>query len=274
MDSGIRLPQFVPILTSFAERVSRSSLQQLLLSPSSLARALAETQTVVGHDGILCVYHKSLLPRACTKQKPGASPELLPAEDVPGSPGFSALLEAIRSLRHRAPANTRVLASFAGPGLLHAELSEGACRQAAPEDREYAAEVLLGTVRAALEAKADGVALMEEAGTLAAPELAAVYGSLRKLADFYESALVLFVADGAPAVGWNPRAHCTFYLPSGSNGFELVPGILDEGLGAAVPFTTAADVPAETPVEQVRLLCQRAQDRSRAAGEGFSRGES
>lgn len=274
MDSGIRLPRFLPILTSFAERVSHSSLEQLLGSPAALARALGETQTVVGQDGILCVYHKPLLPQACMERTHGGRPGLLEPEEVSGSRGFGALLEAVRNLRHRAPAQARVLACFAGPGLLHAELSEAATAKAAPEDPEYAAEVVLSCVRAALEAKADGVALMEQAGTLADPELAGVYSSLRKLIDFYGSAFVLFVAGGPPAGDWSPKAHCTFHLPAGGGGLDLVPGIVAEGIQAAAPVTTAGDAPAETPVEQLRLLCRRAQEQSRAAGEDPMRGES
>jgi hypothetical protein len=266
----MKLPRSVPILSAFAARVCGCELPNLLQSPTLLARAVADTQKVIGHDGVLCFFEPSVLVSSCLAASSGQQwvgvagpPVLRPADEVSKAAPLANLLQAIPVLRHVLPADALIIASMAGPGLLAAQLA------AAPEpcggnnqiDPEYVTDVVRTAVRAALELKADGIALLEETDASPSAEWLRCHRTVRKLADFYDAAFILFSLSVARAQDFAPHAHCIFELPAGGGG-GLVAGRLDPSIDSDfVPVTTAADVPASTTVEELKALLRSSQRR-------------
>lgn len=253
------LPQFVPILTSYAIRVSGRELVQLLSSGAGLARALLDTQKVVGHDGVLCLFHPSLLAEACA-ESPSGPLRLRAAEDVPRSGKMPVLLDAVRALRQQLPPRAMVFATFAGPGLLLSELTSRQSGGDAP-DFDYTADVFLSMVRAAFDSEAQGIAVVEERLAEISPEMASSYRSTNKLAEFYDAAQMVFHLPGAPAAVASTGAHCSFFLESGGDPCRLVRGTATAG--QLMSATTGGDVPAGTPLEQLKGLWEQAQSSGR-----------
>ena len=71
---------FAPILTSFTARVAGVEPADLLASSTALARATIETQRLVGHGVVLCVYDEALLCAACCASAGGVpAPDALAA---------------------------------------------------------------------------------------------------------------------------------------------------------------------------------------------------
>jgi hypothetical protein len=256
-----KLPEFIPILTSFTARVGGRSLDELLMSPAGLARAIAETQKLVSHDGVLCLYYASLLVAACLnrekKQSPGDQPagvRLRSAEDIPRAGQFSVVLEAIRILRHQLPSNALIFAALAGPGLLFSEL-RAMCESSTQRDSvdgEYASSVIVSAVRSALKSGADGIALIERVTGTTPPELLSSHKTIRKVVDFYGSTLLLFQELGSDHPDASSHAHCIFTLCSQESACNLVVGRVGPTCTSeVVPVTTAGDLPAETPVEEL-----------------------
>jgi hypothetical protein len=246
------LPQFVPILTSYAVRVSGRELEPLLASSAGLARALLDTQKVVGHDGVLCLFHPPVLVEACIESDAGAL-RLRAADDVPRFGKMAVVLEAVRALRRQMPPGVSVFATFAGPGLLLSELAKRE-HDGDAVDADYAGDVFLSTVRAAFDAEAHGIAVMEKRMPEIPPEFAALYRSATKLAEFYDGAQMVFHLPGTESAAAT-AAHCTFFLESGGDFCRAV-----QGTGSAegkTPVTTAGDVPADTPLERLKELREK-----------------
>jgi hypothetical protein len=262
------MPRFLPVLTSFAGRVAGRGREELLGSGAVLARALSDTQKIVGHDGVLCLFEPSLLLDACLADPAGAC--LRPSDEVAAAPALQVLVDAVRALTERPSSNISVFLALTGPSLLQAQLS--ARCPGAPElaDHDYVSDVFTAVLRAALESPAHGVALIESFGTEVADELRAMHRSARKLADFYERLLVQFLLPGSARFEQPGGPHCTFALPAGGNPCSIVHAIsFDSSRAMEAPATTAGDVPAETPVAVVRGLCTEAMQ-SRAAAPGVA----
>jgi len=252
------LPKFIPILTSYAVRVSGREIGSLLASGAGLARALLDTQKVVGHDGILCLFHTPVLVESCIESTTGPL-RLRAADDVPGAGRMAVMLEAVRALRRQVSPSTSVFAAFAGPGLLLAELT-GREGDGDAVDADYAGDVFLGAVRAAFEAEAHGIAVIEQRMAAIPPDVAALYRSANKLAEFYDGAQLVYHLPGAGDAA-TTAAHGTFFLASGADTCRA-----RQGLGAAgrtVPVTTAGDVPSDTPLELLKELREQVQGSSR-----------
>ncbi len=227
----------MPILTSYATRVSGRTRPELMKSRAAMARALADTHKLVGCDGALCFWDPMLLPSACTLGN-----ELREVEDVIAAPGFQFLLETARALRQQLPPASQVFAAFAGPGYLASQVTnEGA-------DEAYIEEVLVTAVRAGLEAGTQGVAFIE-AGPATLPR---TYRGLRKLVDFYEAKLMVFQLPGTAECPAD--ADCVFRLP-GSDAVEAVEGSVKAG---TAPITSSCDIPPQTPIEHILALRQGA----------------
>ena len=268
-DLFMKLPQSVPILTAFTARVAGREMEQLLQSPTALARALADTQKVVGHDGVLCLFAPLLLASACISQQkeviasPGADGSGLtrPDEILQTAP-LASILESIQPLRHHLPDSAMIYATFTGPGLLYSQL-QGAfesCGMTGGADSDYVLDVIRNLTRNALELKADGIALIEQLEPGIPSEVQRCHKTVRKLADFYDSGFLVFRLPGADAQRSDFSAHCTFDLASEENLNGPVFGKLEQlAESNASPFTTAGDVPAALPVEELRLLLRKGQ---------------
>jgi len=243
------LPKFIPILTSYAVRVSGREIGSLLASGAGLARALLDTQKVVGHDGVLCLFHPPVLVDSCIESSSGPL-RLRQAEDVPGAGRMAVMLDAVRALRRQVAPGTSVFAAFAGPGLLLAELA-GRAAGGDEVDADYAGDVFLGAVRAGFEAEAHGVAVIEQRMAAVPPELAALYRSANKLAEFYDGAQLVFHLPGVGEAA-TTAAHGSFLLDSGVDACHPVRGA--GTAGGTMPATTAGDVPADTPLERLKEL--------------------
>lgn len=260
----LKLPHFIPILTTFAARVSGRESGELLQSPSALARSLADTQAVVGHDGVLCTYAPSILVSSCIEEQSemstgagaGGTP-LRPAADALRSKPVATVFESIQALRHLLAGRARVYAAFTGPGLLSCQIRDALASHsnAAWADPEYVAEIVLATVRLSLDLKADGVALIEQA-TLGMPgDLLRVHRKVRKLADFYDSAYLVFHEQGSEEDDPGFPAHCVFDLKSIAHGIGPVAGRVESSFAADdTPCTTAGDIPACTSVAALKSL--------------------
>jgi hypothetical protein len=253
------LPQFVPILTSFAGRVSGRNLGQLLSSGAGLARALLDTQKVVGHDGVLCLFHTPLMAEACAESSSGPL-RLRASEDVPRFGKMPVLLDAVRALRRQLPPHAMVFATFAGPSLLLSDLTKRQSGGDAP-DSDYAGDVFLGMVRAAFDSEAQGIAVVEERLVEISPEVASTYRSANKLAEFYGAAQMVFHLPGAPGAGASTGAHCSFFLESGGDPCRLVAGT--GAAGEPMPATTAGDVPADIALDRIKGLREQVQSSGR-----------
>lgn len=243
-------------------------MDELLRSPIVLARALADTRTVVGHDGVLCLFEPALMSTSCsgdqdgsdaTADRPGA--KLRPADAVIRNGPLATILKSIQPLRHHLPDSAMIYATFSGPGLLLAQL-QGAvepCVENSEIHPGYVIDVVLAAVRASLDQKVDGIALIEQSDAELAPELMRCHRKVRKLADFYEAGFVVFNLPGAKEPQPGVPAHCIFNLALGANGPDA-PLALQQGLSPhslTAPFTTNGDVPESTPVEELRKLLQK-----------------
>jgi len=262
----MKLPRYIPILTAFTTRVAGLDVEQLLLSPTALARALADTQTVVGHDGVLCLFDPSLLSSACIR-RPGemtSSPatngfELTPADEILQTAPLAAILESIHPLQHHLPDSAMVFAAFAGPELLFAQLRDAfeSCGRANGVDPDYVVDVILNVVRSSLDMKVDGIALIERPMTSTPPELLRAHKTVRKLADFYDAGFLVFSLPGAEQQEPGFPAHCIFNLAAGENDMGPVVGQIGQSTASnIVPITTAGDVPATMTVEELKSLLQ------------------
>ena len=220
----------------------------------SLARALADTQSVIGHDGVLCIYAPSLLFSACIDAN-HTMPK--PADEVLQSQPLATVLESIPVLRHILPDQAAVFATFAGPGLLHCQL-QGAVESrsdSAWDVNAYVAEVILAAVRSSFDTKADGIALIEKATPGMPVEMLRVHKKVRKLADFYDAAFLVFNEQATGEQGPESPAHCAFDLGSGIRGIGPVVGRLEQSVAAdGRPYTTAGDMPADTAVNDLKAL--------------------
>jgi hypothetical protein len=252
------LPRFIPILTSYAVRVSGRKIESLLASSAGLARALLDTQKVVGHDGVLCLFHPPVLVDSCIESTSGPL-RLRRADEVSRFGGMAVMLDAVAALRRQVTPGTSVFAAFAGPGLLIVELA-GRAAGGDAVDADYAGDVFLGAVRAAFEAEAHGVAVIEQRMAAVPADLAALYRSANKLAEFYDSTQLVFHLPGAGEAAAT-AAHGTFFLESGADTCRA-----RQGLGAGgrtVPVTTAGDVPSNTPLQQLKELREQVQGSNR-----------
>ena len=263
----MKLPQCVPILTAFTARVAGRGMEQLLQSPGALARALADTQKVVGHDGVLCIFDPLLLSSACIGKQGDVTSSadtdgvgLTPADEIPQTAPVTAKLESIEPLQHHLPDSAMIYAAFTGPGLLFSQLQDtfDSCGQNSQVDPDYVVDVILAVVRSALDLKVDGVALIEQTAASAPSELLRAHKTVRKLADFYDAGFLVFNLPRTEEQEPGFPAHCTFDLESAQNGNGPVFGKLAQSaVSNTVPFTTAGDVPETTPVEELKILLQQ-----------------
>lgn len=262
----MKLPQFVPILTAFTARVAGCEKTRLLQSPTVLARALADTQVVVGHDGVLCIFDPLLLLSACLCQQDEMPPAgesdgvaLKSPDEILRTGPLANLLETIQPLRHQLPESAKIFATFTGPELLYSQLqnafeSHGKTGGINPD---YVVEVILNAVRSSLELKADGIALIEQAMPAQPSELLRSHKKVRKLADFYDTGFLVFRLPGPEEQGPDFSAHCVFDLASPENGIGPVIGQLGPSIATNIlPFTTTGDVPETTTVEGLKTLLQ------------------
>ncbi len=246
----VTYPRFVPILSSYATRVSGRSLQELIESPARLARALADMQQLVGHDCILCFYTPQVLVKSCVK----ALGSLCDAEEVSRSGSVAVVLEAVTALRNSLPAGVQVFGSFPGPELMLREL-RNICPSNLPElsDYDYVSDVFLNLVRTACEAGAHGVAIAESVGG-EEPVPESCYRSARKLVDFYSATMLAFLGPGsndAPALS---VADAVFRLPKEPGRLELVAGAVRDSADDKPAMTTNMDVPVDVSVEDLRAI--------------------
>lgn len=260
----MKLPRYIPILTAFTTRVAGRSLEQLLQSPTALARALADTQTVVGHDGVLCLFDPLLLSSACIRRQgeKTLSPAtdcvgLVPADEIPQTTPVTAILESIQPLRHQLPDSAMIFATFTGPGLLYTQLQSAfeSCGKTGAVDPDYVIDVILNAVRSSLELKADGIALIEQTVAAAPSQLLRFHKTVRKLADFYDAGFLVFSLPESEQQSTDFPAHCVFDLPP--PGMGIGPVIGQPGQATALnahPFTTAGDVAESTAVEELKTM--------------------
>ncbi len=246
-------PTFIPILTSYAARVSGRSPAELLSSPGALARAVADTQRVAGQDGVLCLYAPELLVDACVTLGNG-SPEFCPAEDVPRCKPLSLVLEAAHALHSQLPGNVFTFACFPGPGFVLSALRSKFGNDS-PElaDCDYVSDAFTFTARAALETGIQGIAVVEKV-TPEAPGLESAYRSTRKLADFYSAAFLIFLEQSESVPSAPSFADFSFQVPTQFRARELVVGIPAPWIDAAPPATTAGDVPGTVSVQELQSL--------------------
>jgi hypothetical protein len=260
----MKFPQFVPILTAFTARVAGREGTELMQSPNALARALADTQTVVGHDGVLSIFDPLLLSSACIRKQGEMNSTgeargtglTLPDEILQTAP-LATLLESIQPLRHLLPDRAMIFTTFSGPGLLYSQLQDtfASCGMTGTANSDYVHDVILSVVRSSLELKADGIALIEQTAPGIPPEMQRCHKTVRKLADFYDAGFLVFrlpgTEDGKPAI----PAHCVFDLAPSDNFIGPIFGRLESSAASNTPpVTTAGDVPENTPVEKLKNL--------------------
>jgi hypothetical protein len=127
-------------------------------------------------------------------------------------------------------------------------------------DTGYVIDVILGIVRSALESKADGIAFINKTVVTPPPELLRCFRKVRKLADFYSAAFLVFNLPGSESHDTDSLAHCVFNLPPPGAGIGPVsgqPGIAE--VANNLSFTTAGDVPGDTAIESLKKLLQSGQ---------------
>jgi hypothetical protein len=262
----MKLPRHIPILTAFTARVAGRDMARLLQSPTALARALADTQTVVGHDGVLCIFDPLLLQSACIRKQSEMNSSagdhdigLTPPEEITQTAPLATLLESIHPLRHHLPDSAMIFATFTGPGLLYSQL-QGAfesCGMTGGADSDYVLDVIRDVVRSSLELKADGIALIEQTVPGIPSELRHCHKTVRKLADFYDAGFIVFNLPGAEDQEPETPAHCVFDLALPENGIGPLFGKLGQSAASNTPpLTTACDVPESTTVEGLKTLLQ------------------
>lgn len=262
----MKLPRCIPILTALTARVAGRNTKQLLQSPTALARALADTQTIIGHDGVLCLFDPLLLSSACIRRQEEviSSPtidgfELIPPDEILQAAPLTAILKSIHPLRHHLPDSAMIFATFAGPGLLFAQLRDAfeSCGRANGVDPDYVVDVILNVVRSSLDLKVDGIALIEQPVASPPSELLAAHKTIRKLADFYDASFLIFSLPGAIQQEPDFPAHCVFNLAAGANDMGPVVGQMGQSTASnTAPITTAGDVSATMTVEKLKTLLQ------------------
>jgi len=262
----MKLPRFVPILTTFTARVSGRAVSELLQSTTALARALADTQKVVGHDGVLNLFDPLLLSSACIRAQgemstPGETHDmdLTPPDEILQMAPVATLLESIQPLRHHLPDSAMIYATFTGPGLLYSQLREAfeSSGMTGGADSDYILDVILGLVRSALELKADGIALIEQAAPGIPSKLQRCHKKIRKLTDFYDAGFLVFRLPGTEDQQPVIPAHCIFDLVPSAHCIDPQFGQLEQSaVTHSPPVTTAGDVPVNTQVEELRTLMQ------------------
>ncbi len=245
-------PKFVPILSAYATRVSGRNFSELLSSSAALARALADTQRVIGHDGVLCLYRPALLAQCCVT----SGPTFCPPDDLPRTGIMAIVLEAARALRKQLGPRIQTIACFPGPALMLAELKKS-CGPEPGElaDYDYVGDAFLATVRAACETGINGIAVVEDVPPEASQELTSLYRSARKLVDFYSCAFCFFLQPGSAVTDGTQFADYTFSLPPAGAGLSLVRA---RPVSDATPATTASDVPPDVSVEALLALRDQA----------------
>jgi len=263
---GIKLPQLIPILTTLTARVAGQEMAQLLQSPTALARALADTQKVVGHDGVLCLFDPLLLSSACTGKQgevnPPAGPQgmdLTTPDEVLRTAPVASLLEAIQPLRHHLPDSAMIFATFAGPELLYSQLQSAfeSCGMTGGADSDYVLDVIRNVVRSSFEMKADGIALIEQTAPGTPAELQRCHKTVRKLAEFYDAAFLAFRWPGSQDREPDIAAHCVFDLAIPDESFGLLRGRPGPSVASPTPpVTTTGDVPENMPIERLKALLQ------------------
>jgi hypothetical protein len=262
----MRLPQSVPILTAFTARVAGREITHLLESPAALARALADTQTVVGHDGVLCLFDPLLLSTTCLgKQDVAGSVNglrgdgLTAPDEILQTAPLATILESIQALRHNLPDTALILATFAGPGLLWSQLQDAfeSCGMSSDAGSDYVLDVIRNVVRSSLEMKADGIALIEQTAPGLPSELWRCHKTVRKLADFYDAGFIVFNLPGAEGPQPGIPAHCVFALASPGNGIGPLFGTLESSAASNTPpVSTSGDVPDNTAIEELKSWSQ------------------
>ena len=264
----MKLPHFVPILTTFTARVAGREMAQLLQSPTMLARALAETQIVIGHDGVLCFYDTSLLLSACIRDPEGmrlagddCGVVLTSPDEILQTAPLSTLLESIQPLRHQLPDSATIFATFTGPGLLYSQL-QGAFKSSGLNDEvdpDYVLAVIRIVVRSALELKADGIALIEQTMATTPSKVLRAHKAIRKLADFYDAGFLVFKLTDSYEQTFPNTAHCVFDLATPTSGIGLVTAYAEQPASPELLLlTTAGDVAANTTVEELKSLTRAA----------------
>ena len=258
----MKLPQSVPILTAFTARVAGREMASLLQSPTALARALADTQTVVGHDGVLCLFDPLLLSTTCIGKQyetsafsgPRGDGLIAPDEILQTAP-LATLLESIQALRHILSDRALVFATFAGPGLLWSQLQDTFESHGMSSDAgsDYVLDVIRNVVRSSLEMKADGIALIEQTAPGLPSELRRCHKTVRKLADFYDAGFIIFNLPGAEDPEPGIPAHCVFDLAPPENGMGPILGKLESSAASNTPpVTTTGDVLDSTTIEELK----------------------
>jgi hypothetical protein len=260
----MKLPQFVPILTAFTARVAGREVTELMQSPTALAMALADTQTVVGHDGVLSIFDPSLLSSACIRKQDEMNSAgetrgtgLTPPDEILQTAPMANLLESIQPLRHLLPDRAMIFATFTGPGLLWSQLRETfvSCGMTGAAGFDYVHDVILSVVRSSLELKADGIALIEQAAPGIPSEFQRCRKMVRKLADFYDAGFLAFRLPGTEDPAQAIPAHCVFDLAPPDHFIGPIVGQLEPTAASQTPpVTTAGDVPESTPVEKLKNL--------------------
>ena len=243
-----KLPKFVPILSSYTTRVSGRGTHELLKSPAGLARALADTQRIVGQDGVLCFYAPEALAASCLQ----SANILCAAEDVRRAGNMAVVIDAIVALRTLIPPSAQIIGCCPGPGLTLFHL-RACCARDTPElaDYDYVGDVFVTLIRAVCEAGAHGIAVGERFHDRdGATE--GLYTSARKLADFYGVPLFVFLQPGSEILASAGVADCVFKLPENPSNVELLGGSLVERKDG--PVTTNQDVPSEFSVEALQRL--------------------
>jgi len=236
-------------------------MAELLQSPTALARALADTQTVVGHDGVLCVYDPGLIATACIgQQREATGLQSAISAGFLQTPPLMTLLESIQPLQHHLQQRALVIVTIAGPALLCSQLQKmlqsggGDSRV----DPDHVSNVIRTVVRSALESKADGIALIEQTAPDSPEEFLRCYKTVRKLADFYDVAYLAFRLAAAGVQPPDMMAHCVFDLAADEKGLGPVRGKPGPGTASnVVPFTTAGDVSESITVEELKDLSRK-----------------
>ena len=263
----MKLPQSVPILTAFTARVADRDMPCLLESPAALARALADTQTVVGHDGVLCLFDPLLLSSACIGIQDEASAfgvprgeALTPPDEILKAGSLATLLESIQALPHHLPDKALIFATFAGPGLLHSQLQDAfeSCGMSSDAGSDYVLDVIRNVVRSSLEMKADGVALIEQMAPGVPSEIRRCHKTVRKLADFYDAGFMVFNLPGSEDPEPGIPAHCVFDLKPSESRIGPLIGKLDPSAASNTPpLSTSGDVPVSTTIEELKTWLQQ-----------------
>ena len=185
--------------------------------------------------------------------------ELTPPDEILQAAPLTSILESIHPLQHHLPDSAMIFATFAGPGLLFAQLRDAfeSCGRANGVDPDYVVDVILNVVRSSLDMKVDGIALIEQPVASIPSELLRVHKTVRKLADFYDAGFLVFSLPGTEQKESGLPAHCVFDLAAGECDIGPVVGQLGQSTASnTVPITTTGDVPETMTVEGLKMLLQ------------------